>query len=185
MRLFPAFFMEIATACFTAFFFVLGWLVPMEPFFSHSLTNVLILLLTTVELVPFFNGMIFLLPKKFYPRLKIRDLNYIAVPNPTRVLNLFSLLYIRATVRYRTSKKNFLVIPQQAQAQECIVLLNSHGHTILVAKSALLAARASMCYWIRRIRNKPSVSLSLVKYNAPSSPNATPIGRAQRSPLAV
>ena len=33
-------------------------------------------------------------------------------------------------------------------------------------------------------RNRPWVSLSLVKYNAPSGPTATPTGRAQRLPSA-
>src|SRR5665647_204054 len=51
----------MATACLIAFFFVGGWLVPIDPSFFHSSTSVLILLLTTDWLDPFLSGMIFLL----------------------------------------------------------------------------------------------------------------------------
>src|SRR5665647_1360840 len=60
LRFFPALFNEIATACLTAFCFVAGWLLPIDPSSSHSCTSVLILLLTTVWLDPFFSGMTFL-----------------------------------------------------------------------------------------------------------------------------
>ena len=60
LRLFPAFFNEITTAYSTAFCFVAGWLLPIDPSSSHSCISVLILLLTTAWLVPFFSGMIFL-----------------------------------------------------------------------------------------------------------------------------
>jgi hypothetical protein len=43
------------------FFFVGGWLVPIDPSFFHSCTIVLILLLTTDWLNPFLSGMISLL----------------------------------------------------------------------------------------------------------------------------
>src|SRR5665647_33634 len=51
----------MATACSIAFFMVGGWLVPINPFFFHSSTSVLILLLMTNWLDPFLSGMIFLL----------------------------------------------------------------------------------------------------------------------------
>src|ERR1035437_10161738 len=50
----------MATACLIAFFFVGGWLVPIDPSFFQSSTSVLILLLTTDWLDPFFSGIIFL-----------------------------------------------------------------------------------------------------------------------------
>src|SRR5665811_572032 len=51
----------MATACLIAFFFVGGWLVPIDPSFFQSSTSVLILLLTTDWLDPFLRGMLFLL----------------------------------------------------------------------------------------------------------------------------
>src|ERR1035437_4066713 len=51
----------MATACLIAFFFVGGWLVPIDPSFFQSSTSVLILLLTTDWLDPFLSGMVFLL----------------------------------------------------------------------------------------------------------------------------
>jgi hypothetical protein len=60
LRLLPALANAMATACLIAFFFVGGWLVPIDPSFFQSSTSVLILLLTTVLLVPFLSGMIFL-----------------------------------------------------------------------------------------------------------------------------
>ena len=47
----------MATACLTAFVFVGGWLVPIDPSFFQSSTNVLMLLLTTDLLDPFLSGM--------------------------------------------------------------------------------------------------------------------------------
>src|SRR5487761_2032135 len=61
LRLFPALPNAMATACLIAFFFVGGWLVPIDPSFFQSSTSVLILLLTTDWLAPFLSGMIFLL----------------------------------------------------------------------------------------------------------------------------
>jgi hypothetical protein len=51
----------MATACLIAFFFVGGWLVPIDPSFFQSSTSVLILPLTADWLDPFLSGMIFLL----------------------------------------------------------------------------------------------------------------------------
>src|ERR1019366_2207557 len=59
-RLLPALANAMATACLIAFFFVGGWLVPIDPSFFPSSTSVLILLLTTDWLDPFLSGMIFL-----------------------------------------------------------------------------------------------------------------------------
>ncbi|HEX7455448.1 MAG TPA: hypothetical protein VF296_05330 [Gallionella sp.] len=61
LRLLPALSNAMATACLIAFFFVGGWLVPIDPSFFHSSTSVLILLLTTDWLDPFLSGIIFLL----------------------------------------------------------------------------------------------------------------------------
>ena len=61
LRLLPALSIAMATACLIAFFFVAGWLVPIEPSFFYSSTSVLILLLTTDWVDPFLSGMIFLL----------------------------------------------------------------------------------------------------------------------------
>ncbi|MDP3617196.1 MAG: hypothetical protein Q8R49_05185, partial [Rhodoferax sp.] len=55
----------MATACWIAFFFVGGWLVPIDPSFFQSFTSVLILLLTTDWLDPFLSGMLFLLSYNF------------------------------------------------------------------------------------------------------------------------
>jgi hypothetical protein len=55
----------MATACLIAFFFVGGWLVPIDPSFFQSSTSVLILLLTTDWLDPFLSGMLFLLSYNF------------------------------------------------------------------------------------------------------------------------
>jgi hypothetical protein len=52
----------MATACLIAFFFVGGWLVPIDPSFFQSSTSVLILLLTIDWLDPFLSGMILVLP---------------------------------------------------------------------------------------------------------------------------
>jgi NADH:ubiquinone oxidoreductase subunit H len=60
LRFLPAFANAIATACSIAFFFVGGWLVPIDPSFFQSSTNVLILLLTTDWLDPFLSGTMFL-----------------------------------------------------------------------------------------------------------------------------
>lgn len=59
-RLLPALVKAMATACLTAFFFVCGWLVPIDPSFFQSSTSVLILLLTTDWLDPFLSGMVVL-----------------------------------------------------------------------------------------------------------------------------
>ena len=48
----------MATACLIAFFFVDGWLVPIDPSFFQSSTSVLILLLTIDRLDPFLSGMV-------------------------------------------------------------------------------------------------------------------------------
>src|SRR5450759_295815 len=61
LRLFPDLANAMATACLIAFFFVGGWLAPIDPSFFQSSTSVLILLLTTGWLDPFLSGMIFLL----------------------------------------------------------------------------------------------------------------------------
>ncbi|HEY5581835.1 MAG TPA: hypothetical protein VIK56_11865 [Rhodoferax sp.] len=61
----PAVANAIATACLIAFFFVGGWLVPIDPSFFQSSTSVLILLLTTDWLDPFLSGMLFLLSYNF------------------------------------------------------------------------------------------------------------------------
>jgi hypothetical protein len=55
----------IATACLIAFFFVGGWLVPIDPSFFQLSTNVLILLLTTDWRDPCLSGMQFLLSYNF------------------------------------------------------------------------------------------------------------------------
>jgi NADH:ubiquinone oxidoreductase subunit H len=60
-RLLPALANAMAMACLTAFSFVGGWLVPIDPSFFQSSTSVLILLLTIDWLAPFLSGMIFLL----------------------------------------------------------------------------------------------------------------------------
>jgi hypothetical protein len=49
----------MATACLIAFFFVGGWLVPIDPSFFQSSTSVLILLLMTDRPGPFLSGMFF------------------------------------------------------------------------------------------------------------------------------
>ena len=59
-RILPALPNAIATACLIAFFFVVGWLVPIDPSFFQSSTSVLILLLTTDWLLPLLSGMTFL-----------------------------------------------------------------------------------------------------------------------------
>lgn len=56
-RLLPALDNAMATACLTAFVFVGGWLVPIDPSFFQSSTNVLMLLLTTDLLDPVLSGM--------------------------------------------------------------------------------------------------------------------------------
>src|SRR5450759_5543864 len=61
LRLLPALPNAMATACLIAFFFVDGWLAPIDPSFFQSSTSVLMLLLTTDWLDPFLSGMIFLL----------------------------------------------------------------------------------------------------------------------------
>ena len=61
LRLLPAFPSAMATACLITFFFVGGWLVPIDPSFFQSSTSVLMLLLTTDWLDPFLRGMLFLL----------------------------------------------------------------------------------------------------------------------------
>jgi hypothetical protein len=57
--------MAMATACLIAFFFVDGWLVPIDPSFFQSSTSVLMLLLTTARLDPFLSGMAILLSRQF------------------------------------------------------------------------------------------------------------------------
>jgi NADH:ubiquinone oxidoreductase subunit H len=57
LRLLPALANAMATACLIAVFFVGGWLVPIDPSFFQSSTNVLILLLTVDWLDPFLSGM--------------------------------------------------------------------------------------------------------------------------------
>lgn len=64
LRLLPALPNAMATACLIAFFFVSGWLLPIDPSFFQSSTSVLILLLTTDWLDPFLRGMLFLLSPK-------------------------------------------------------------------------------------------------------------------------
>src|SRR5471030_691485 len=59
----------MATACLIAFFFVGGWLVPIDPSSFHSCTSVLILLLTTDWLNPFLSGIIFLLSAELIGRV--------------------------------------------------------------------------------------------------------------------
>jgi hypothetical protein len=61
LRLLPALVNAIATACLIALFLVGGWLVPIDPSFFQSSTNVLMLLLTTDWVDPFLSGMIVLL----------------------------------------------------------------------------------------------------------------------------
>src|ERR1039458_9861628 len=61
LRLLPALPNAMATACLIAFFFVGGWLAPIDPSFFQSSTSVLMLLLTTDWLDPFLRRMVFLL----------------------------------------------------------------------------------------------------------------------------
>jgi hypothetical protein len=66
-RTLPAFDNAIATACLTAFVFVGGWLVPIDPSLFQSSTNVLMLLLTTNLLDPVLSGMLGLLGEELQP----------------------------------------------------------------------------------------------------------------------
>ena len=61
MRLLPALPNAIATACLIAFFFVAGWLAPIDPLVFQPSTSVLILLLTSDWPDPFLIGMLVLL----------------------------------------------------------------------------------------------------------------------------
>src|ERR1035437_7566278 len=73
LRLLPALPNAMATACLIAFFFVGGWLAPIDPSFFQSSTSVLMLLLTTDWLDPFLSSMIFLLSADSIGRVLYRS----------------------------------------------------------------------------------------------------------------
>jgi hypothetical protein len=127
LRLFPAFFNEIATACSTAFCFVAGWLLPIDPSFSHSCTSVLILLLTTAWLDPFLSGMTFLQSVELHstklchlrgraPQVALDDRSALMtspqydIARGARPMPLFSASQPVHTVRFRTSGKIFFTL---------------------------------------------------------------------------
>jgi len=56
LRALPALLMAMATACWIAFYFVGGWLVPKDPSQIQSFTSVVILQLTVAWLVPLLSG---------------------------------------------------------------------------------------------------------------------------------
>ena len=84
LRLLPALANAMATACLIAFFFVGGWLVPIDPSFSHSSTSILILLLTADRPDPFLSGMLYLLSAELSGRAFLLDCHSIKLSPKTQ-----------------------------------------------------------------------------------------------------
>jgi hypothetical protein len=84
LRLLPALAKAMATACLIAFFFVNGWLVPIDPSFSHSSNSSLILLLTADWPDPFLSGTLFLLPAELIGRAFLFDCHSIKLSPKTQ-----------------------------------------------------------------------------------------------------